>query len=482
MREGRGKAIRARSSRKSTYASHRALSRRGFLRLSGAGIFGAAFLGSCSPIPGASNGGTEDDGAPVSTDVAGMGEVTLDVWDWNTGSGAERLDAVTRQLNREFSEEHSNITIERTARPFEDLMKSVRLAASGNNPPNVANIDYGRPNMGALIEGGLLASLDDYAEAYGWSGRFPASLLEQTRFSPDGSEYGRGSLFGLPYAAGSTEGFFYNRAILNRLGLELPRTLEEFEESLEVAAEAGETPIQMGNLEQYPMINVLHPIWCSITSVDYLRDFVYGRNGVSFDTPETVEAVTMLREWADRGYFTPGFNGISLTDSLAQFAAGEGLYRYGNTISVPDLEADLGEDLGYFLIPPREGSQISAVGSAYGPFCIPENSENHDAAAAYIEHMCSERAMELMGQNDIVPVVLPEEGSDFEEGTARAEAFQIQDELMENDAFVPYFSWSMPTSFDVVFPALQELVAGDISVERFVEITQSEYTESQDRR
>lgn len=481
MRKRKGKAISGRSGKRSTHVSYRALSRRDFLRLSGAGLVGVAFLGGCSPIPGASNGGTEDDGAPVSTDVAGMGEVTLDVWDWNTGSGAESLDAVTEQLNREFSGEYPNITIERTARPFEDLMQSVRLAASGNSPPNVANIDYGRPNMGALIEGGLLVSLDEYAEAYGWTGRFPESLLEQTRFSPDGSEYGTGSLFGLPYAAGSTEGFYYNKAILERLELELPRTLEEFEASLEAAAEAGEIPIQMGNLEQYPMINVLHPLLCSITSVDYLRDFVYGRNDVSFDTPETVEAVTLLRDWADRGYFTPGFNGISLNDSLAQFAAGEGLYRYGNTINLPDLEADLGEDLGFFLMPPREGNPLSAVGSAYGPFCIPANSENHDAAAAYIDYMCSERAMELMAQNDIVPVVLPEETPEFEEGTARAEAFQVQRYLMQNDAFVPYFSWSMPTTFDVVFPALQQLVAGDISVEQFVETTQSEYAKLHDR-
>lgn len=463
------------------HRTERGFSRKDFLRLGGAGIAGVALVVGCSPIPGGGGGGGNGESEPISTDVGEMGEVTLDVWDWNTGAGAESLDAVTERLNEEFSQDNSNITIERTARPFEDLMQSVRLAASGNNPPNAANIDYGRPNMGALIEGGLLASLDEYAEAYGWNERFPESLLEQTTFANDGAEYGTGSLFGLPYAAGSTEGIYYNKSVLNNLGLELPTTLEEFENSLKAAAEAGEIPIQIGNLEQYPMINILHPIMCAINPVEYLRDFVYARNNVSFDTPETLEAVAMLGEWVENGYFTPGFNGISYDDSLVQFADGNGLYRPGNSISLPDLEADLGDDLGFFLIPPREGNSICAVGSAYGPFCIPINSEDHDAAAAYIDFICSDRAMELMAENDIVPVVPPEEAPDLEKGTARAEAFQLQSKLMENDAFVPYFSWSMPTTFDVVFPALQQFVAGEISVEQFIETTQTEYAKMTDQ-
>ena len=64
--------------------------------------------------------------------------------------------------------------------------------------------------MGALVKGGLLTPLDDYAEAYGWGDRYSATLLDLNRFSADGKEFGTGNLYGLSQM-GEIVGVFYNK-------------------------------------------------------------------------------------------------------------------------------------------------------------------------------------------------------------------------------------------------------------------------------
>ena len=73
-------------------------------------------------------------------------------------------------------------------------------------------------------------------------------------WTPDGKEFGTGSLFGYT-TMGEIVGVYYNKAMLADLGLTLPTTFDEFEQDLEVAKQAGEIPIQFGNNDAFPGIH-----------------------------------------------------------------------------------------------------------------------------------------------------------------------------------------------------------------------------------
>src|SRR5699024_4783 len=103
-----------------------------------------------------------------------------------------------------------------------------------------------------------LQNLDPYAEAHGWTERFSESVLQNTRYTEDGVTFGAGSIFGLPQV-GEVVGVYYSKPKLNDLGLEVPQTWSEFGEQLEQIQDAGETPIMLGNLDQWPAIHVFGP-------------------------------------------------------------------------------------------------------------------------------------------------------------------------------------------------------------------------------
>ena len=50
-------------------------------------------------------------------------------------------------------------------------------------------------------------------------------------------------------------GVWYNKAKLDELGIDPPQTVEDFEAALQTAKDAGEIPIQFGNLDQWPGIH-----------------------------------------------------------------------------------------------------------------------------------------------------------------------------------------------------------------------------------
>ena len=111
------------------------------------------------------------------------------MWDQEVRGGQA---AQMSQLNKEFQAKYPNITIKRVSRSFDDLKTTLRLALSGNQPPDVVEANNGRSDMGAFVKAGQLRPLDAYAKAYGWNARYPESVRQYSSYSPDGKTFGAG--------------------------------------------------------------------------------------------------------------------------------------------------------------------------------------------------------------------------------------------------------------------------------------------------
>ena len=52
-----------------------------------------------------------------------------------------------------------------------------------------------------------------------------------------------------------------------------------------------------------------------------MRDFVFAREGATFASPENEEAAAKIQYWAEKGYFTPDFNGTGYDPAWQQLRA-----------------------------------------------------------------------------------------------------------------------------------------------------------------
>ncbi|MGH3425529.1 MAG: ABC transporter substrate-binding protein, partial [Nocardioidaceae bacterium] len=299
-------------------------SRRGWI--AGASVGLMLLASACTP--GSEGGaGTETKAQDVNTDISGVGDVTLTVWDQEVRGGqAEQI----KQLNKAFQAKYPNVTIKRVSRSFDDLRKTLRLAITNDEAPDVVQANNGRSDMGQFVSAGLLQSLDGYAKAYGWADRYPASVRALSSYSTDGKDFGTGNLYGLPQA-GELVGLWYNKSKLEDLGLEVPRTTADLQKALAAAKAAGELPIQFGNLDGWPGIHDFGFVQNQFVPREDIRDLGFGRAGSSWTTPENQAAASTFDDWVDKGYFTEDFNGVGYDPAWHRFAKGEGVFLVAGT-------------------------------------------------------------------------------------------------------------------------------------------------------
>lgn len=390
--------------------------------------------------------------------------VTLTVWDQEVRGGQ---GAQMKALNTAFETKFPNITLKRVSRSFDDLNTTLRLALSGNEPPDVVQANNGRPQMGAFVKAGQLVPLDAYADNYGWKKRYPQSVLQYVSYTPDGKIFGQGSLYGLPQV-GEVVGILYNKAKLAKLGLQPPKTWEEFEAALAKAKAAGEVPMQLGNLDKWPAIHVFGTVQGGVVPKEQIAALGFGRKGASWNTPENTKAAAQLVSWVDKGYFNKGFNGQGYDPAWQAFGKGEGVFLIGGSWLIADLAKVMKQDLG-FMLPPGE----AATGGTGLPFAITAKSPNPDAAAAYIDFITSPEAMKTLTDNGLLPIADTAQ-QQVAEGPQK-DMFTAFATITEKDGLLPYLDYATPTFADTLGAALQDLLAKKKSPEEFLGTLEKDY-------
>jgi raffinose/stachyose/melibiose transport system substrate-binding protein len=427
-----------------------------------------AFLAAC--------GDDDDDGGASAgsgekIDVAKAGDVTLKVLDQQVRSGQ---DAALKRLNAEFMERYPNVTIERTNRSFEDLQKTVRLAVTRPNAPDIVQANQGYGIMGALAKAGILLPLDGYADAYGWRDRYSEGLLAFNSFSADGAKFGTGNLYGISQA-GEIVGVFYNKDKVP----EPPKTLAEFESLLEKAKAEGDIGIQLGNAgdDKYGGIHDYETVLGRTASKEQVRDFVFGRPGGEFNSPEFEAAAAKFQEWNDAGYLTPKVNGTGYDATVENFAKGEGYFFIGGTWNIATLKDAMGDRVGFFILPGEsENDEPIALGGEDLPWTITRKSENPDVAAAYIDFITNENATKVLVETGNLPAP-PVPAADRPKSGVEADVFEQWDALNESDGLIPYLDYAYDTAYDDIGGGIQELLDGRQDPKEFVDSIQSKYSE-----
>ena len=433
----------------------------------GAGLI----LAACAPGGSSATSSTPaSSSSAVKTDAASMGNVTLTVWDQEVRGGQEKQMST---LNAQFQQKYPNIKIKRVSRSFDDLVKTLRLALSGADAPDVVQANNTRSQMGEFVKAGQLTNLDPYAAAYGWDKRYPESVRATASYSPDGKTFGSGSLFGMPQV-GEVVGIFYNAAKLKTLGINPPATWADFDAALATAKSKGETPLVLGNLEKWPAGHVMGVVQGRFVPADQIRKLGYGQPGASWTTPENTKAAEKLVEWVDKGYFSKGFNGLDYDPAWQGFSKGRGVFLIAGSWLQADLSSAMGPGVKFTLPPPPEagGTPVTTGGTGL-PFAITNTAKNKDAAAAYINFITSADAMKVLADTGNLPVVETEQQKAPD--ALGADVFKAFGAVSKANGLVPYLDWATPTMGDTLGATLQDLLAKKVSPQQALEALQKDY-------
>jgi len=404
----------------------------------------AATAVSAALVLSACGGSDGDDGAGGD---GGSGDV-LRVWHFENPDSA--MGVAWDEAMRVFEEE-TGATVEFEERSFEQIRQTASQVLNSDQAPDVLEYNKGNATAGLLSSQGLLRPLDDAVAEYGWDDMLAPALQTTARYDENGI-MGSGSWFGVP-TYGEFVQVYYNKDMFAEAGVEVPTTLEEFEQVLQTFADQGLTPLSEAAAE-YPLGQLWYQLALTEADRDWVDAYQLYTDEVDWQGPEVTFATETIADWTDKGYISTDATGLAAEDAGVAFINGTYPIFFSGSWWHGRFDTEItGFEWGTFLFP---GEGMSP-GSAGNMWVIPERAQNAELAEQFIDITMRPEIQALMGNSGGVPVAA--DPADIEDELS-AELIANFNTLNERDGIAFYPDWPTPTFYDELNAGLQELLNG----------------------
>lgn len=245
----------------------------------------------------------------------------------------EIIDSVVNQLKEKYPE------VEFINDSGEDYNNKAKLAFSSDEGYQLVFTDD--LGLTALREAGYLLELSKYAKERGWVEKQINGATDFYNQRTPGEMY----TVGMNYAPIIV---YYNKDIFEELNLEIPTTLEEYENVMKVATEAGYIGAEncKDNINGWYIQSIVQ----NKAPFDDVLKWYYREE--SKDTMKTafIEASETVKKWCDAGYFREDFDGIDYGDVPSLFGQGQTAMSIDGNWFLYDYE-NTGLNVGVFPFP-----------------------------------------------------------------------------------------------------------------------------------
>ena len=291
-----------------------------------------------------------------------------------------------------YMEQNPDVTIELELRP------------GGADGDNIVRTRLATGEMADLFwynSGSLLQALNPSQTLVDLSGQpFIDNVVESflATVSADGGVYG------VPSGTGMGGGIFYNKAVYEELGLEVPTTWDDFVANNEAIAEAGIVPVAATFADSWTaQLFVLADHYNVAQQVPGFAE-QYTANEIDIATNGAALAgFRRLEQGHELGWWQENATTTTYAEGLEMLATGEAAHYPMLTFALPEIAAnfpDQVENIGFFAQPGNDpeanGVTIWMPAATY----IPQTTEGaeREAALDFLGFMASVEGTEVMTQ------------------------------------------------------------------------------------
>ena len=399
---------------------------------------------------------------PTETTSSSEEPVTITWWtEPILGSNREAFEA---HIIETFNSAHPNITLE--VNYVADLDRVTRTAIQGGEGPDIIQ-SPGPASVMDYVDAGHVLPIDSYAEQYGWGEAIYPWAMEIGRVGD--------SLYSLPLTY-ETMVLFYNATLFEQMGWEPPTNRAELEALAQAADDAGIIPFAHSNAswkaanEWYVTI-----FYNNYAGSQAVYEALTGQR--RWDDPLFVEAIELLKDYMDRGWFAGGReNYYTLQHADVWGALGDGTAAMQMVGTWGFLHAKTyfegtGNEWAWAPLPPLrdnvEADYALGIGSSLS---INAASPHPEAAAAVLDWMFGDpqRIAGLIsaigGGEYVVPVRLTADDFPPETETRLIDALDSFAATFETGRY-GYTTWSFwpPTTDQLIISGMEEVWNGDIT-------------------
>ncbi|MFE4668716.1 ABC transporter substrate-binding protein [Streptomyces sp. NPDC056716] len=321
------------------------------------------------------------------------GRKTLELWFW--GASPAQQKTMQTVLVDEFNQSQSEYDLKVTYNNAVD--SNIQVALSANEGPDIV-YGSGPSFASAYVAEGKLADMTPYAEKYGWQDRILEPMYESGTVD--------GKLYSLPNSLLNI-GVFYNKDVLDKLGVAVPTTFTELTDIMDKAAADGLHPSVTGNKGWKPVNQNYASLFLTHDSGGKaVYDALQGK--IKWTDPKIAQAVTESADFYEKGYLGgDDYQNLDFTESMQLLSQGESPFFIGPTLAYQfagdyfNDSAGNTADLGFIPFPNVDTSlpDPSYTLGSTASLSINASSQNKDGAAEVIDYMMSNSFAEQMNKD-----------------------------------------------------------------------------------
>ena len=412
-------------------------------------------LAGCGSSEQAENEGstkTEVSSAGTEAAAADSGEkITLKLFhNWINVDEAPYFEDIAE----EFESTHPNvdIVVENVGDP--DYKSKLKVMLGADEAPDIFFSWSGEFAYKFARAGSALDLTQYYEEDPEWKDSFVQAALEPFTYE-DG-------IYGVPVRI-DAKLMIYNKDLFEEYNVEVPKTYEEFLTVCQTFKDAGITPLAMGNSDPWTACHYIS----TFNSMCVPNDVRAADNNYKtgeFTNDGYVDALHMLKDLNDKGYFTANTNSIDFEVARNDFLTGNAAMTYMQSVEFRRCKEN-NLNAGAFKIPFPEGEDGDAnlvTGSPDG-FMISKSCEHPEIAIEFLKLMTTkpwqERMITQLSSPASVQGIHNEENSD-------AITLQAVEIYSNASGFANWLDADIHSKIaDVYVPGLQEVIDGTVTPE-----------------
>ncbi|WP_177176721.1 ABC transporter substrate-binding protein [Faunimonas pinastri] len=272
--------------------------------------------------------------------AASAQESSSEVWTyWGSGAEKQAIESVVALDNQK----HPDTEVTHRVIPGNtlEMRRQLQTALLGGTPPTAYQSAMGY-ELKTFVDADQLASIDSVWKQVKGDEIFPRGLQRVVKI--DGKPYA------IPLNMGVISNVFYRKDVFDKLGLQPPKTIAEFDAVCDKLAAAGIAPLGNASGPFWSMYNFYAPLLSVLGPDGY---FKMAQGEVSFTSPEIRKAFELYRDTFVKHY-SKNWSGKTWAQGGDDLVNKDvGMYMMGDWVSAYMKERGLqpGKDYDFFPAP-----------------------------------------------------------------------------------------------------------------------------------
>ncbi|QOT21565.1 ABC transporter substrate-binding protein [Paenarthrobacter sp. YJN-D] len=370
---------------------------------------------------------------------------------------------IMKKLADDYAKDHPGFALNLITTPDRpSYIQKLETLAAANKLPELFDTDA-TPFAQQLAKQGKMVDADKLLKSLNLYDDYRPGALDYQRFDD-------GSLYMIPFQF-ELEFMWYNKALLEKAGVSIPKSLDDIPAMCTALRKAGITPIAIDGQDQWPLERYVAYQPFREAGPDFVQKLKKGES--SFSDAPGQKTVKWMADLGKANCFQDGFSSQGYSDAQNQFTSGQAaMYNIG-TWELPSLATDklnpaVRDNIDFFTLPTTEGS-VTAPNEFVSPSGIgmAVNSKTYDPLVSdFLKFALEKYPSEYAATGALSPTTNVQTAIPANATPLYKKALETANDLGDKQA-MPWDTQLDPTTNGRLQQELVLLVQGNITPEQF---------------